>query len=490
MGFYAIRQRSCRPEAPGRMRAMRRFGITMTIALLAGLPLSAQHEHHHPEPPPSQEPPPADAPPPEEHGEHSGHTGMEGMDHSGMDHAGMDMAGHEMPGLLGPYKMSREASGTAWQPESAPHSGLHTMRGDWHLMAHGFLDLVYVDQDGPRGDEKLFSESMLMGMAVRPLGPGGHSRLGFRAMISAEPWTIGDEGYPLLLQTGETADGRTPLVDRQHPHDLFMELAGTYSHDLGPDSSLFVYLGLPGEPALGPPAFLHRFSGMENPEAPLGHHWLDSTHITFGVATLGWIRDNFKLEGSAFKGREPDEDRTDIEDPKLDSWSVRASWQPTPDWSLQVSRGFLKSPEQLEPEIDKDRTTTSAIYNRPLADGNWQTTFAWGRNESDPGETTDAFLLESAATLATRHTVFGRVERQQNDELFGHGDEEEDEEDHHGEVFNVGKISLGYVYDAILGDAWKAGIGSLVSLALIPSELEDEYGETPVSWMVFLRTRM
>ncbi|HEX3127580.1 MAG TPA: hypothetical protein VH394_09625 [Thermoanaerobaculia bacterium] len=460
---------------------MRKLGTILTIGLLSGLPLSAQH--HHPEPPP-ETPPPAEEKP-QEHGEHAGHAGMEGMKHEDME--GMDMAGHEMPGMLGPYKMSREASGTAWQPESAPHTGLHTMRGDWHLMAHGFLDLVYDDQDGPRGDEKLFSESMLMGMAVRPVGTG---RLGLRAMVSAEPWTVGDEGYPLLLQTGETADGRTPLVDRQHPHDLFMELAGTYSHDLGPDSSVFVYLGLPGEPALGPPAYLHRFSGMENPEAPLGHHWLDSTHITFGVATLGWVQGGFKLEGSAFKGREPDEDRTDIEDPKLDSWAVRASWQPAPDWSFQVSRGHLNSPEQLEAGIDKDRTTASAIYNRPLGDGNWQTTFAWGRNESDPGETTDSFLLESAATLATRHTLFGRAERQENDELFGHGNEEEDEEDHHGEVFTVGKISLGYVYDVLLRDAWKTGVGSLVSLALIPSELEDEYGETPVSWMVFLRTRM
>lgn len=468
---------------------MRRFGLILTIALLSGLPLSAQHQHYHPEPPP-EETPPAEAQPPEEHGEHTGHADMEGMDMAGHD-AGHD-AGHEIPGMLGPYGMSREASGTAWQPESAPHTGLHTMRGDWHLMAHGFLNLIYDDQDGPRGDEKLFSESMLMGMAVRPLGIGQGGRLGLRAMLSAEPWTVGDEGYPLLLQTGETADGRTPLIDRQHPHDLFMELAGTYSHDLGPDSSVFVYLGLPGEPALGPPAFLHRFSGMENPEAPLGHHWLDSTHITFGVATLGWVRGGFKLEGSAFKGREPDEDRTDIEDPKLDSWSVRASWQPTPDWSFQVSRGHLNSPEQLEPEIDKDRTTASAIYNRPLGDGNWQTTFAWGRNANDPGETTDSFLLESAANLATRHTLFGRAERQKSDELFGHGDEEEGE-GHHGEAFTVGKISLGYVYDAVLGDsgdAWRAGVGSLVSLALIPSELEDEYGETPVSWMVFLRTRM
>jgi hypothetical protein len=455
----------------------------LAIALLSGLPLAAQHEHGHPAPPPEAQAPPEEHKPPEEHN-------MEGMEHG--QHAmpempGMEHAGHEMPGMFGPYPMSREASGTSWQPESAPHTGLHTMRGDWHLMAHGFANLVWDDQDGPRGDEKLFGESMLMGMAVRPLGGG---RLGLRGMLSAEPWTIGDEGYPLLLQTGETADGRTPLVDRQHPHDLFMELAASWSQDLGPDSSWFLYLGLPGEPALGPPAFLHRFSGMENPEAPLGHHWLDSTHITFGVATLGWVMGGVKLEGSVFTGREPDEDRTDIEEPKMDSWSIRASWQPSPDWSLQVSRGHLNSPEQLEPEIDKDRTTVSAIYNRPLADGNWQTTFAWGRNANDPGETTDSFLLESAATLAPRHTVFGRAERQENDELFGHGDEGEGDGHHAGEIFDVGKLSLGYIYDAVLGETWKAGIGALGSVALIPSELEQEYGDTPVSWMVFLRARM
>lgn len=398
-----------------------------------------------------------------------GMQGMEGMEGHAM---------HEMRGMLGPYGMSREASGTAWQPDSAPHAGYHLTRGSWELMAHGFVSLIYDDQDGPRGDEKTFSENMLMGMASRPLGSG---RLGLRAMVSAEPWTIGRNGYPLLLQTGETADGMTPLVDRQHPHDLFMELAATYSVPVGGDGSAFLYVGLPGEPALGPATFMHRFSGQENPEVPLGHHWLDSTHITYGVATLGWIRGGVKLEGSVFTGREPDENREGIESPKMDSWSLRASWNPSPDWSLQVSRGHLNSPEQLEPEIDVDRTTVSAIYHRPLTGGNWQTTFAWGRNRRDPGETTDAFLLESAASCG-RHTLLGRAERLESDELLGHGGE--------GEVFSVGKISLGYIYDLRTGEAWKGGVGLLGSLALVPDELEEVYGGSPVSWMGFLRVRV
>ncbi len=400
--------------------------------------------------------------------------GMEGMDMEGMHHHM-----HAMRGMLAPYSMSREASGTAWQPESTPHMGVHTTWNGWHLMTHGFASLIYDHQGGDRGGTKTFSESMLMGMASRDLGPG---HLGLRAMVSAEPWTIGRGGYPLLLQTGETADGRTPLIDRQHPHDLLMELAATYSVPVGEGDTVFVYAGLPGEPALGPATFMHRFSGMDNPEAPLGHHWLDSTHVTFGVATLGWIRGGVKVEGSVFTGREPDQNRTNVESPKMDSWSARVSWQPAPDWSFQVSHGRLHSPEQLEPEIDADRTTASAMYNRPLADGNWQTTFAWGKNVRHPGTTTDSLLLESAVT-AGKHTLFGRLERQENDELLGHGED--------SEVFTVGKLSLGYIHDVLHRDNWRTGVGILGSVALIPEELQGLYGgSSPVSWMGFLRVRM
>src|SRR5206468_6723046 len=142
--------------------------------------------------------------------------------------------------------------------------------------------------------------------------------IGIRTMLSLDP-SIGKSGYPLLFETGETANGRDPLIDRQHPHDLFMELAASYSRNLGPDSSAFVYVGLPGEPALGPPTFMHRLSGMDNPDAPLNHHWMDSTHITFGVATLGYVWKDFKIDASAFNGREPDQNRWNIETRQLDS---------------------------------------------------------------------------------------------------------------------------------------------------------------------------
>jgi hypothetical protein len=219
------------------------------------------------------------------------------------------MSMDSMRAALGPYSMSREASGTSWQPEATPIEMLTTDVGGWSLMLHGFANAIYDRQTGPRGADKAFTESMAMLMANRPVGTG---TLGLRGMVSLDP-TMGKSGYPLLFQTGETSNGTTPLVDRQHPHDAFMELSSSYSVPIGADGAAFAYVGLPGEPALGPPTYMHRFSGMRNPEAPLTHHWFDSTHVTFGVTTLGLSEGPLKLEASWFNGREPDQDRWNIE---------------------------------------------------------------------------------------------------------------------------------------------------------------------------------
>ncbi len=396
-------------------------------------------------------------------------------DMSGM--AGMDMSGGEvMAGMYGTYPMSREASGTAWAPDATPHAAWHVVRGEWTLMLHGSADLAYDRQGGPRGGEKVFASNMLMGMGLRALGPG---TLGLRAMVSAEPATIGTSGYPLLLQTGETADGVTPLVDRQHPHDAIMELASSYSVERG-DRSLFVYAGLPGEPALGPPAFMHRFSAAADPLAPITHHWLDSTHVTFGVVTLGAVADRLKVEASAFRGREPDEHRWNLETPKLDSWSWRVSLNPTDAWALQVSHGHLVSPEQLEPQVDQDRTTASVMTERAFARGHWQATLAWGRNANRPGRGLDAFAFESAAEIDGRHTLFARAERVRKDELFVAPDPRA------GQPFTVGELTAGYRFDFWHADHVATGIGGLGTLALVPDALHDAYGRRPLSAAVFL----
>lgn len=384
-----------------------------------------------------------------------------------------------MAGALGRYSMMRDASGTAWQPESTPMQGLNWQSGGWTGMLHGYVDLVYDDQGGPRGGTKTFSESMLMAMAQHAAGPG---TLTFHTMLSLDP-AMGAGGYPLLLQTGETANGSTPLIDRQHPHNLFMELSGTYSQPVGADSSAFVYFGYPGEPALGPVTFMHRASGMDDPAAPITHHWLDSTHITYGVVTAGYVHGDWKLEGSAFNGREPDQHRWGFDSFQLDSWSGRLSWNPTSNWALQTSYGYLKGPEQLEPGVDQHRITASATYNRPLMGGNWQTTFAWGRNYDEPGHELDGLLLESAVTLG-RHTVFARAENVQKDELF------EPPSLFAGEVFRVAEASLGYVYDLPIAKHAALGFGAMGTVDVVPAVIKPAYGGTPVSWMPFLRLKL
>lgn len=373
-----------------------------------------------------------------------------------------------MAGRFGPYPLTREASGTSWQPDDAEHSGLHFISGPWMLMVHGFADLVWDHQGGPRGGEKTFSSNMLMGMAQRPIGPG---TFGLRAMMSAEPATIGKDGYPLLLQTGETADGVTPLIDRQHPHDLFMELAASYGVAYDASSSVFVYAGLPGEPALGPPAYMHRFSAVNIPVAPITHHWLDSSHITYGVLTAGAVWGGVKLEGSAFRGREPDENRWDIESPKLDSYSFRLSANPAPPWALQVSYGRIKSPEQLEPDVNQERTTASVMYQGRWDGGSWQGTLAWGRNANEPGYILDGFLAEAAARLGDAHTLMARFEHVAKDDLIVGS----------GLVYQVGEMTAGYRYDFWRVTHAVAGIGVTGTLSLVPGELHEEYGSHPAA---------
>ncbi len=400
-------------------------------------------------------------------------------DHAHPDHAMPEQHhGSGMRAMFGGYPETRESSGTSWQPDASPHEGIHAMAGEWSTMTHGFANLIYDRQGGPRGDTKTFSTSMLMLMGQRPLGEG---TLGLRGMVSADP-LMGKRGYPLLLQTGETANG-APLVDRQHPHDLFMELAASYSRPLSDRSSVFAYVGLPGEPALGPPAFMHRFSGEDNPEAPISHHWLDSTHIAYGVVTLGYVFGDMKIESSAFRGREPNENRYDIETGKLDSASVRLSYNPTGDWALQLSRGRLKSPEESHPDADVNRTTASAIYHRSFAAASWQTSFAWGRNAPSHGDATDAFLLESAVRMAQTHTFFARAERAAKNELFAEGDPLADQ------TFRAGKLSLGYVYDFPRDGHFKIGVGGLVSRYSLPPQLESSYGN-PTSFMLFARVKI
>jgi hypothetical protein len=383
-----------------------------------------------------------------------------------------------MHGMYGTYPMEQDGTGTSWMPASTQMPGIHRSPDDWLLMVHGFLMAIYDHQGGKRGEDKFFSENMFMFTAQKDFGIGTFA---LRNMISIEPATIGCQGYPLLLQTGETCNGKSPLIDRQHPHDFLMELAAVYTLRFSSENSLFAYFGYPGEPALGPPAYIHRFSAFFNPEAPITHHWLDSTHITFGVATLGYVHDKIKIDTSIFTGREPDQHRWNFDKARFDSYSARISINPTKSIAAQISHGFLKSPEALEPKVNTHRTTASISYNKAWENSNWQTTAAWGLNSNTPGHHLNGGLLESAIEMNSQHVIFGRAEYVAKDELFI------PPSPHAHKVFNVGKVDLGYIFEfpCIPYTLW--GVGVVGSASFVPSSIRHAYGGTPLSYMAFLR---
>lgn len=303
-------------------------------------------------------------------------------------------------------------------------------------------------------------------------------------MLSAEPFTIEGCGYPLLLATGELCDGR-PLHDAQHPHDLFMELAALYDRPITDQVALQLYGALAGEPALGPVAYPHRVSATGNPLAPIGHHWFDATHIAFGVITGGVYGRQWKMEGSLFNGREPDEKRTTIDLDRLDSYSGRLWYLPTERWALQISAGRLNEAEPGhapgEPRVDVTRYTTSATYHQPLpSGGTWATTAMLGRNIEE-GQGTTAALLESSLELGQSDIFFGRAEwaeKAGHDLALEHALEEE--------IFSVATLSAGYVRQFGPVGGWLPGLGVQAAVNFVPAALEPFYGERrPIGLTVF-----
>jgi len=375
------------------------------------------------------------------------------------------------------FSHAREGSGTSWMPDSSPVFAHHFAAGDWMLMLHYWATAGYDDQWSDRGSRRFLSTNWIMGMASHPLLGG---QLTFRSMLSAEPATMGGaKAFPLLLQTGETYNGE-PLHDRQHPHDLFMETAALYRRPIGDVFGVELYAAASGEPALGPTAFMHRVSAIDNPLPPIGHHWQDSTHISFGVLTAGLYNGWLKLEGSLFHGREPDEDRWNFDFGPLDSWSARLSLNPTAQSSFQVSYGFIKSPEALDPDESLHRVTASGTYSTPLfSDGNLALTALWGRNASH--HSTDSFLVEANADLDGRNVPFLRLEYVQK---LGHdlvlpGDPEAS--------YGVFQAQVGYAHRFAQIGPVVPTIGAVVNIGAVPESVAGAYGtSTPIGAFVFV----
>lgn len=401
--------------------------------------------------------------------------------------AGMDMGDMQMMSSARSKNlpMNRDGSGTSWLPDASPIYGIMLNSGKWNYMLHGNIDLRYTKQDlwdkGGRGGDKFDAPNWFMGMAQRPVGKNG--LLHFSLMMSLDRLTEGGNGYPLLFQSGESWNG-VPLFDRQHPHDLFSELSASYAYSFSKNTDLSVYIGYPGEPAIGPVAFMHRPSAMSNPDAPISHHWSDATHITFGVATIGFRLNQFKLEASSFTGREPNEDRYGFDKPRFDSWSARLNYNPSYNWALQVSHAFIKSPEELHPDENIYRTTASATYSLPLAgERNLNATAVWGLNKT-PGRAGDnSALLEGEyrikkLALYTRYEFVQKTTEELHLDPLTYGD---------NFIYPVNAFTLGLNYDISKLGPLNLAAGGQLTLYGADSRLNNLYGKNPMAGEVFLR---
>jgi hypothetical protein len=387
------------------------------------------------------------------------------------------LGGMNMKPTLSLLPSPHAGSGTGWEPVSAVMHEWMIQAGNWEVMAHGVVFLTYNQQGGQRGVGKAESMNWLMLMEQHRLGGGS---ILFRQMFSAESLTAPHPGFPELFQTGETYHGR-PLVDHQHPHNVFSELAMYFSQPLRENMSWFFYGGPVGEPGLGPVAYLHRASASELPATPLGHHLQDSTHTSFGVITSGVTIYRVKFEGSAFNGREPNEQRWSIQLASLDSWSGRVSFAPTRNWTAQYSYGRLHDVEALEPGHER-RQSASIEYNRPLPSGTWASSLVWARKHKEIAQTSqNSYLLESTVNFALRNYAYTRLELVDKDELFP--------SDPTHPSFRIGAYTFGGVRDLIQNQQWQLGLGADITFYSKPAALDPVYGNRPVSFRIFLRFR-
>ena len=469
-----------------------------TFALVAGLLLSvpawAQHEHH-------EQQPRTDTTHTEHPTDHSNHGAAHGshsteptmqhdmlMDGSteSLLHVEQMNANSSVPmghSFSLNLPMNRNGSGTGWLPDASPMYGYMLHSRKWMYMVHGNVFIRYNNQDitnkGTRGDTKVDAPNWVMAMGQRRVGSRGLFR--FSTMFSLDP-LFGGEGYPLLFQTGETYQD-LPLVDRQHPHNFFSELSVGYTHMISQDLDAFVYLAYPGEPALGPVAFMHRPSAQNTLDSPLGHHWQDATHITFGVATLGLRYKIFKLEGSLFTGREPGEARYGFDKPRFDSYAYRLSVNPHPQLALQASQAFLKSPETSEPGENVRRTTASVLHALPLLPGNYNLNSAliWGYNNAGGHHQEHSLTAESNLQL-DRFAMYGRYEYIQKS-----AGELQAKEFEHDRIFDVNAITLGTNYTVLRAFNTNLSLGVQGSLYLPDKDLYPIYGKNPLAGQVYLR---
>ena len=409
-----------------------------------------------------------------------------------VDKATMRAREIRLPAMPDPKAASQTGKSAA--PQTAdPHAG-HQMPGQaampgmamspgWMLMQDGVVNGLFNHQGGPRGDDEFVVPNWWMGMLMREKG---RHQFGINAMLSLDPATVGKSGYALNFQVGEALDGK-PLIDRQHPHDLFMQLAGSWRVSFGDDTALTIAGGPAGEPTLGPVAFMHRASAAGLMLAPLGHHTFDSTHISFGVATASLERGRWTFEGSMFNGREPDEHRWDFDFGAMDSVAGRVWFRPTESWEAQVSTGVLREAEELVPG-DAHRTTASLAWFKKRDEDFKAVTVGYGVNSAH-GERRHGVFGESTMERGAT-SVFSRLEVQQVETgilLTG----EVPHDDHEAEPpATVSALTVGAIKRLFTKSGFEGGLGAQVTAYRVPQPLRATHGNRPVSFQLFFRLRL
>ncbi|HLP21326.1 MAG TPA: hypothetical protein VK174_13530 [Chitinophagales bacterium] len=380
--------------------------------------------------------------------------------------------------------MNRDGSGTSWQPDESPMMMYMLMKNNTALMWHGAVYPRLTVQDvfkksQQRGGARFGAPNWFMFMLNQYIGK--HGTFNFSTMLSLDALTEGGAGYPLLFQSGESYNGQ-PLVDRQHPHDLFSGLSVAYTHSFTRDIDLTAYFGYPGEPALGPGAFMHRVSAMNNPDAPISHHWQDASHITFGVATLGFRYKFAKIEGSIFTGREPNAMRYDFDKPRFDSYSYRLSFNPISQLSMQFSQGFIHSPEELEPELNIMRTTASVLHTKKFKGKSFiASALVWGYNRDSEKTNLHSLLAESNLRLKPLniYTRYEWVQKNPHELQLAAFD--------HHQVFNVHALTLGLNVPIVDRLNTELSLGTQMTLNFPDEKLKSIYGNYPLGAQVYLR---
>jgi len=419
-----------------------------------------------------------------------GMPGMEGMQIPGTDMGNKNPGGNDLmtmsPETFLQEIVSHTASGTSAEPDSVRVPMLMTTKHRWNLMFHANAFVLDEQQSSPRGEDKFFSTNWLMGMAQRAAGRGVFTA---RTMLSLEPATVTERQYPLLFQQGETAYGK-PIVDGQHPHNLFMEIAALYDWKLGKNGLLSFYAAPIGDPAIGPLAYAHRASASEDPLATLGHHQEDSTHISEDVVTVGVTYRIARIEASGFHGREPNENRWNISQGKIDSWSARLTLQPGKNWSGQYSYARIASPEGLFPSENQERMTASVMYDRPFHNGDWTSSLIWGRTKSaEDAAIFDSYAFESTLAFLTCNHIWTRIEdaERSNELLLGENPIPANFVEQ--PIGRVQAYTLGYDRDFNFIPHLSSAIGAQVTLYGAPAILQPAYGAHPAGVAVFLRLR-